>query len=92
MRAIKESMSKEIKVEEQIKEVVIKQFKIDPSVYHDDLGAGDIPEWDSLGHVNLLMATENHFEISFDVSDAIDVETIADLVDTTKKYVAQKGN
>ena len=78
-------------VEEKVKELVIKQLKIDPSVYHHDLAAGDIPEWDSLGHVNLLMATESYFEVSFDISDAIDVETIADLIDTTNKYVAQKG-
>ena len=37
------------------------------------------------------MATESYFEVSFDISDAIDVETIADLIDTTNKYVAQKG-
>jgi acyl carrier protein len=80
-----------MKIGEKIKEIVLEQLKIDSSLYHDDLAAGDIPEWDSLGHVNLLMAVENYFEVSFDVSDAIDVETIADLIETTKKYVSAKG-
>ena len=76
-------------IDEEVKQVVIQKLKIDPSVYNDDLAAGDIPEWDSLGHVNLLMAIEEHFKVSFDVADAVDIETIADLVETTKSYVAQ---
>lgn len=67
------------------------QLNISDVDYHDDLTAGDIPAWDSLGHVNLLMAVEKHFRISFDISDSIDIETISDLVDTTKHYLAQKG-
>lgn len=77
-------------IEEEVKKVVLGQLKIDDSLYNEDLAAGDIPEWDSLGHVNLLMAIEEHFQVSFDVADAVDIESIADLVDTTKSYVNQK--
>ncbi len=77
-------------IEEEVKKVVLGQLKIDESLYNEDLAAGDIPEWDSLGHVNLLMAIEEHFQVSFDVADAVDIESIADLVDTTKSYVNQK--
>ena len=77
-------------IEDEIKTVVVNQLKIDESVYNEDLAAGDIPEWDSLGHVNLLMAVEEHFQVSFDVADAVDIESIADLIDTTKSYVNQK--
>ncbi|MDB4691623.1 acyl carrier protein [Verrucomicrobia bacterium] len=78
-------------ISDEVKSIVIKQLKVDASVLHEDLGAGDIPEWDSLGHVNLLMAVEEHFGVSFDVSDAVDIETLGDLVDTTSAYVRQKG-
>ena len=77
-------------IEDKIKTVVVNQLKIDESVYNEDLAAGDIPEWDSLGHVNLLMAVEEHFQVSFDVADAVDIESIADLIDTIKSYVSQK--
>ena len=77
-------------IEDEIKTVVVNQLKIDESVYNEDLAAGDIPEWDSLGHVNLLMAVEEHFQVSFDVADAVDIESIADLIDTMKSYVNQK--
>ena len=78
-------------MEDELRKVVCDQLKISDADYHVDLAAGDIPAWDSLGHVNLLMAVEKHFRVSFDVSDSVDIETISDLVDTTKHYLEQKG-
>lgn len=74
----------------KLKQIVIDTLKIQESDYHEDLAAGDHPQWDSIGHVNLLMAVEHGFEISFDVTDAIDIESVADLQDMVKKYLAQK--
>ncbi|MFO0900434.1 MAG: acyl carrier protein [Pirellulales bacterium] len=78
-------------VEEKLKQVVLDVLKIDPSQYDEDLAAGDLPEWDSIGHVNLLMAVEKEFDVAFDVADAIDVESIGDLQDLLKRYLAQRG-
>jgi acyl carrier protein len=75
-------------IEETIKTLVCQTLKIRPEVYTEDLGAGDIPEWDSLGHMNLLMAVEKHFGIAFDVGDSIEIETTGDLVDMVRKYTA----
>jgi len=72
-------------IEEEIKQLVTAQLKIEPERYSEDLMAGDIPEWDSLAHVNLLMAVEKHFNIVFDVGDAIDIESAGDLIDAVKR-------
>jgi acyl carrier protein len=76
------------KMEAEIKQIVCDTLKIDESQYNEDLGAGDIPQWDSIGHVTLLQAVEAAFNISFDVGDAIDIECVADLVDTVREYTA----
>jgi len=76
--------------DEKLKKIVIDVLKIQESDYQEDLAAGDHPLWDSIGHVNLLMAVEQGFEITFDVTDAIDIESVADLQDMVKKYLAQK--
>ena len=73
-------------IESTIQELVVKTLKIRPEDYSEDLAAGDIPQWDSLGHVNLLQATEKHFGIAFDVVDSIEIETVGDLIDMVKKY------
>ena len=32
----------------------------------------DIPEWDSVGHMNLMNSLEEHFGIELDIDDIID--------------------
>ncbi len=77
-------------IDERVKRVVLETLKIAESDYNEDLSAGDLPQWDSIGHVNLLMAVEKEFDVAFDVTDAIDIESVGDLQDMVKKYVAQK--
>ncbi len=76
--------------DEKLKQIVIDTLKIPESDYNEDLAAGDHPQWDSIGHVNLLMAVEQGFEIAFDVTDAIDIESVADLQEMVRKYTSQK--
>lgn len=75
------------KIEERIKKVVCDSIRISEDVYNYELAAGDIPEWDSIGHVTILQAIEAEFEIAFDVGDAIDIEDVEDLVAMVKKYL-----
>jgi acyl carrier protein len=77
-------------LEKELKRIVVETLKIQESDYHEDLTAGDIPAWDSIGHVNLLMAVEKEFDVAFDVTDAIDIESVADLQDMVRKYLALK--
>ena len=77
-------------IDEKLKTIVVETLQIQVSDYNEELAAGDIPQWDSIGHVNLLMAVEQGFEIALDVTDAIDIESVADLQDMVKKYVLQK--
>lgn len=79
-----------VALDAKLKQIVIDTLKITEAEYSEDLTAGDHPQWDSIGHVNLLMAVERDFQISFDVTDAIDIESVADLQDMVRKYVAEK--
>ena len=77
---------------EKLFEIFSEAIVVDKSKVSYDSSSDNLPEWDSLGHVNLLMAVENHFGISFDIADAIDIETISDLSDMTSKYLTAKGS
>ena len=79
-----------VQLDGKLKQIVIDTLKIPEADYSEDLVAGDHPQWDSIGHVNLLMAVEHGFEIAFDVTDAIDIESVADLQDMVRKYTALK--
>ena len=74
---------------DRVKSIVSDTLKIPVSSCNEELTAGDIEEWDSLGHVNLLSAIEKEFNVAFDVGDAIEIESIGDLLDMLQKYKAE---
>ena len=53
----------------------------------------EVPGWDSLQHVNLVMDIERHFRISLAEPDVSSVETVGDLVEAVQAacHVANKG-
>lgn len=73
-------------IEQAIKRLVLDTLKIEEAAYSEELAAGDLPQWDSLAHVNLIMAVEREFRIAFDVGDAVEIETVGDLIDAVKRY------
>ena len=74
-------------MEDKLKEIFLSTFKVDESVFDEELAVGDISQWDSLGQVNLLMAVEEGFGITYNAVDAIEVETIGDLIDLVERYL-----
>lgn len=74
-------------IEQTIKKLFCDTLHVSEDVYSLELGVGDIPEWDSIGHLTLLQAVEATFEITFDVGDAIDIESVDDLIQMVHKYL-----
>ena len=42
----------------------------------DDLKAGDIPEWDSLGNFSLLLAVEESYNVRFTTDQVAELKSI----------------
>jgi acyl carrier protein len=63
----------------RLKELVARLFNCDPSQLTDDIGPGDIPGWDSLGHVTLMAEIQQAFGKRVPLEEAIAVESIANL-------------
>lgn len=63
----------------KLKALIADLFKCDISEVTDKTGPGDIPGWDSLGHVMLMTEIQRQFGTHVPVEDAIDVESVADL-------------
>ncbi len=52
-------------VRDQLQTVFRDVFGDDEIVLEDSMTAEDVPGWDSLAHINLIVATEKHFGIRF---------------------------
>ena len=46
-----------------------------------DTTANDIKEWDSLMHINLIVAVEKEFRVRFSTLEVMSLNTVGDLAD-----------
>ena len=49
------------------------------------LKIGDFNEWDSINHIQFLIALEKKFKIKFSVSEMLELKSIKDIIKTIKK-------
>ena len=72
-------MSSEIK--QRVFKLVSDVLMVSIDKIHEDLTVEDIPEWDSLGHVSIISRVESEFNITLDMDQALDIESIEDIID-----------
>jgi acyl carrier protein len=75
-----------VSIEDRVKTLLIAQLKIKEVDFSLELSVGDIPEWDSAAHVNLIMAVEEAFGLDLDIADTIEIEDVFDIIATLKRY------
>lgn len=61
-------------------------LELDDAVLTDDLAFDSIPEWDSVGHMRLMAALEDAFEIMFETEDIMDFSSLGKGKEILKKY------
>jgi len=70
---------------ERYKKVFIDCFEIEEAVL-TDLKYQDIDQWDSLGHMSMIGALEEEFDIMFEMDDIIDFSSFIKGKETLSKY------
>tara|TARA_B110000008_G_C16796947_1_gene495019 strand:- start:646 stop:888 length:243 start_codon:yes stop_codon:yes gene_type:complete len=68
------------------KKAFIDSLEISDEKVLDDLKYNDIDEWDSIGHMGLISAIEDVFEISIETNDVIDFSSFSKGKEILKKY------
>ncbi len=54
---------------EGVREVMHLAFGIPREQVQASTARADIPEWDSVGHLNLMLGLEGHFGVTLEVND-----------------------
>lgn len=66
---------------ERVQIVVAEIFKVPLEQVTLEMKPGDIPGWDSLGHITLLETLQERFEFEIPLDQALEASTLADLAD-----------
>jgi len=70
---------------DRYKKVFIDTFEIEENILND-LKYQDIEQWDSLGHMSMIGALEDEFDIMFEMDDIIDFSSFKKGIETLGKY------
>ena len=74
MKEQRQASSEPSSLEQRVPILLAEAFQVPHAEITSDLAFGDLPQWDSMGHMELMMLLEEQFGIE------ISTETIAELV------------
>ena len=66
---------------ERIKEIIADTLGIDIERITDDLAAGDIEEWDSVGNLTIISTIEEELEVHIPIEDLYELNNIKAIVE-----------
>lgn len=70
-------------IKAKIIEIMAGILEVDPAELEDDTAIGDLPEWDSLHHVQIISAIEKEFGFRFTPDVMMDMEDVEDIVEAS---------
>lgn len=67
-------------MQDKIIEIIARSLEVDKNEITTDFVIGDIPEWDSLHHINLIKNLEKEYNIKFPQETLAELEDVSDLI------------
>jgi acyl carrier protein len=63
-------------------------FSDDALVVSDTMSAADVPTWDSLSNINMIIAVEKAFGVKFSIKDVRNLKNVGELLELIKRKAA----
>lgn len=70
---------------EQLRDIMANALEIPPETIRENSTMQDIEEWDSLGHVHIMVALEQAFDIYMDVEDFAELDSVPAIMQFVQK-------
>jgi acyl carrier protein len=66
-------------ISDQLANVIRKELKLDSFDFREETTADQVPGWDSLSHINIILAIEKEFAVKFKGIEILKAKNIGDL-------------
>ncbi len=76
---------------ERIQEAFRDIFDDNSIVLRDDMTAADVEHWDSLNHIDMIVAIESEFKVKFTTADVTSLKNVGELIALVDKKRAAKS-
>jgi acyl carrier protein len=63
-----------------IKKIMASVFMTGEKNIADDIRQGDFEKWDSLQHLNLVVALEEHYHVTFEPAEIMDMTDLGKII------------
>ena len=71
---------------EKYQKIFIESLGIEKEKFNKKIKYNDVPEWDSIGHMTLISALEEGFNINIETDDVIDFSSFEKGKEILSKY------
>ena len=75
-------------IEDRIKNIMSVVFQISVDEIKEELSPDTIDTWDSLKHMNLIVALEEEFEVQFSDNEITDLSNYSLILSTQKRKIS----
>lgn len=69
----------------EIKAIIAETLKVNIDLITDNLSIGDIPEWDSMGNLNIIQSIESKLSIDIPMEDLFELTSVASIIEEVEK-------
>jgi acyl carrier protein len=76
-------------ISDKLKSVILKELRLDEYEINDETQANQIPGWDSLNHINVILAIELEYKVRFKRLEVLKCKNIGDLQKLCDSKVAK---
>jgi acyl carrier protein len=64
---------------ERLEKVIRGVFPIETETIDENWTSDDIPDWDSVGHLNLIMEIQKEFAVKIEIEEMFEIEKLGDI-------------
>jgi acyl carrier protein len=73
-------------INDRLRDVFVSTLQLDDDIEVENLKYRDIGAWDSVGHMALVAAIEDEFDVQFDTDQVIDMSSFKVAVDMLRGF------
>ncbi|MCR5237116.1 MAG: acyl carrier protein [Lachnospiraceae bacterium] len=77
---------------EEVRKIFRDNFDDDDLVVVDETNSSDIEDWDSIEHINLVIAMEKKFDLKFNIREVGKLANVGEMVDLIVSMLENKSS